>query len=283
MSKLLSGLVCLFSLCTSYLCGEPKAPFTLLTIPKSGSHLTIKALHLMTGTTPIWHTHFPSLYYIPFENGFLYTHLCLSPELERNYEDLPLLKKIINIRDLRDVCLSMIHQIEKNPWPGMSMDTRQQFKQMSFEEKLSFVINYDYNTQEVASFAPNSLQVSIRQVAEQALFYSMDPKNLVCRYENLVGPLGGGSEEAQRAELNQIAAYLGLSIPEYQIASIADRLYGDEENPFHPFGIPRLHSTFSRGKIGSWKLYFTEDHKRCFKEKLGDLLIALGYEEDNSW
>lgn len=36
-------------------------------------------------------------------------------------------------------------------------------------------------------------------------------------------------------------------------------------------------------KIGEWKKYFTEEHKRIFKEIAGDLLIRLGYEEDRNW
>src|SRR5260370_636951 len=64
---------------------DANLPFTLLTIPKSGSHLIIKALHLLTGGGPIWHTKFPSLYTIPVNEGFLYTHLCISPLLERDY------------------------------------------------------------------------------------------------------------------------------------------------------------------------------------------------------
>lgn len=145
------------------------APFALLTIPKSGSHLTIKALHFMTGGVAVWHTRFPSVYCVPARDGFLYTHLCLSPELEEDYSYLPSLKKIINVRDLRDVSISMVRQIIKGSWPGMTAAQRTAFKNMSFDEQLLFVINYDYEVDEVAQVAPNSLQVSLLKVAEQAV------------------------------------------------------------------------------------------------------------------
>ena len=109
------------------------APCALITIPKSGSHLLIKALHLMTGGVSIWHTRFPSFHYVPPVDGFLYTHLCLSPQLERDYSELPHLKKIVNIRDLRDVCVSIIGQIEKTYWPGMTEEERLQFLCSSFD------------------------------------------------------------------------------------------------------------------------------------------------------
>ncbi len=46
---------------------------------------------------------------------------------------------------------------------------------------------------------------------------------------------------------------------------------------------PAKSPTFRAGKTGEWKRYFTEDHKRIFKEVAGDLLIRLEYEKDNDW
>jgi hypothetical protein len=46
---------------------------------------------------------------------------------------------------------------------------------------------------------------------------------------------------------------------------------------------PRRSATFRSGKSGTWRQYFTEEHKRLFKEVAGDLLIRLGYETDNDW
>jgi hypothetical protein len=45
-------------------------PFVLITVPKSGSHMILKALHLLTGATALWHDD-----YNPFhlsEKQFLY-------------------------------------------------------------------------------------------------------------------------------------------------------------------------------------------------------------------
>ena len=46
---------------------------------------------------------------------------------------------------------------------------------------------------------------------------------------------------------------------------------------------PKKSPTFRSGKTGEWKKYFTEEHKRNFKDVAGDLLIELGYEKDNNW
>jgi len=46
---------------------------------------------------------------------------------------------------------------------------------------------------------------------------------------------------------------------------------------------PSKSPTFRSGKTGEWKKLFTPEHKRVFKDVAGDLLIRLGYEEDNEW
>ncbi|HSB00440.1 MAG TPA: sulfotransferase domain-containing protein [Anaerolineales bacterium] len=46
---------------------------------------------------------------------------------------------------------------------------------------------------------------------------------------------------------------------------------------------PQRSPTFRSGKTGEWKKYFTEEHKKTFKEVAGDLLIRLGYEKDHHW
>ena len=42
-------------------------------------------------------------------------------------------------------------------------------------------------------------------------------------------------------------------------------------------------SFFRKGVAGDWRNVFTEKDKQIFKEVAGDILIELGYEEDNNW
>lgn len=46
---------------------------------------------------------------------------------------------------------------------------------------------------------------------------------------------------------------------------------------------PGRSPTFRSGKTGEWKKYFTEEHKKIFKDAGGDLLVRLGYENGNDW
>jgi hypothetical protein len=46
---------------------------------------------------------------------------------------------------------------------------------------------------------------------------------------------------------------------------------------------PRKSHTFRSGKTGGWKEYFTDEHGKLFKDVAGDLLVRLGYEQNNDW
>jgi sulfotransferase 6B1 len=46
---------------------------------------------------------------------------------------------------------------------------------------------------------------------------------------------------------------------------------------------PQRSPTFRSGKVGGWRAQFDPEHKKLFKEIAGDLLIRLGYEQDNDW
>jgi hypothetical protein len=46
---------------------------------------------------------------------------------------------------------------------------------------------------------------------------------------------------------------------------------------------PKKSQTFRSGKTGGWREHFTEEHKKLFKDVAGDLLVRLGYEDNNDW
>lgn len=91
------------------------------------------------------------------------------------------------------------------------------------------------------------------------------------RFENLVGAQGGGSDELQAQEIRNIARHLQMApLSDAKIKKIANNLFGKT-------------NTFKSGQIGSWKRYFTQEHKAAFKQAAGQLLIDLGYEKDMNW
>jgi hypothetical protein len=78
------------------------------------------------------------------------------------------------------------------------------------------------------------------------------------------------------AELNRITDHFLLRVP---LQTSRQLILESLETSINPKKSP----TFRSGKTGEWKKYFTDDHKKIFKDVAGDLLIKLGYEENNDW
>jgi hypothetical protein len=46
---------------------------------------------------------------------------------------------------------------------------------------------------------------------------------------------------------------------------------------------PKKSPTFRKGHSGEWRNYFKEEHRQQFKQVAGNLLVEMGYEQDESW
>ena len=90
------------------------------------------------------------------------------------------------------------------------------------------------------------------------------------RFEDLIGPNGGGDWETQLETIQKIADHLGITVTEEKIERVARNLFGGT-------------GTFRKGQIGAWKKHFKEHHKQAFKAIAGQLLVDLGYETDFDW
>lgn len=87
---------------------------------------------------------------------------------------------------------------------------------------------------------------------------------VVVRFEDLVGPRGGGSEEAQRRAVGRVAAHLGVAADEGTLERVGTGIFGTGQ-------------TFRKGTIGGWREEFGEEHARAAEEVAGRLLAELGY------
>ena len=81
----------------------------------------------------------------------------------------------------------------------------------------------------------------------------------------------------RRATLGKIFNHVARRIPTLPISR--EKAIDILEEKINPENTENLRPS----KSGEWKKYFTDEHKRIFKEVAGDLLIRLGYEEDNDW
>ena len=94
------------------------------------------------------------------------------------------------------------------------------------------------------------------------------PEVLAIHFEDLIND--------RTATLTRIMNHLLTRVP---IQTPPESILDSLESSINPTKSP----TFRSGKTGEWKKYFTDDHKRIFKETAGALLIRLGYENDDRW
>ena len=111
--------------------------------------------------------------------------------------------------------------------------------------------------------------VSVKQRYE-SVFQWLEQKDVMClRFEDLIN----NRDVTLNSMLNEVEK-TGYKIPtprEKAIAILTEAIQ------------PKKSHTFRSGKTRGWKTYFTDEHKRLFKEVAGDLVVKLRYEKNNDW
>ena len=92
-----------------------------------------------------------------------------------------------------------------------------------------------------------------------------DPNLLVVRYENLIGPRGGGNRDKQTDEIQKIAKYLGCNLSENNIKEIAGNIWGGRTR------------TMKYGKSNYWKEKFSNKVMASFNRHYDQYMRKLGY------
>lgn len=247
--------------------------FLLITIPKSGTHLATKLLAMLTGRKPngleiLWHQEAVEispkrLEYVlnnaKHKNEFGFHHT--GKFYKRKYDSrvfMPFFAqhtdyvKILQIRDLRDVFVSLVDYFDKtdiNRWSDFNIAV-----DSSYSVKLTAAIKY-------ALFSDIAT----------APMWLKGQNTIILRFEDIVGPSGGGTLEAQQNAIINLANMLQISLTQEELKDITDNVFGPQDEPKH------LRSTFHKGQIGRWKKHFKDEHVRLFNELWGDCQQALGY------
>jgi sulfotransferase 6B1 len=111
--------------------------------------------------------------------------------------------------------------------------------------------------------------VSVRQRYE-GVFQWLAQKHMMClRFEDLIN----NRDATLHAMLDEVER-TGYRIPTPREKALPILVEAIQ---------PRKSHTFRSGKTGGWKQHFTDEHKVLFKEVAGDLLVRLGYEQNNDW
>src|SRR5688572_1802220 len=111
--------------------------------------------------------------------------------------------------------------------------------------------------------------VSVKQRYE-GVFQWLEQKHVMCiRFEDLID-----NRDATLKQMLDEVEKTGYKIPTLREKALSILIEAIQPSKSH---------TFRAGKTGGWKTYFTDEHKKLFKDVAGDLLVRLGYEKNNDW
>ena len=251
---------------------------TVISIPKSGSHLLFKAIHLISGLKPGW-VGVELIDKYPYIPGITYPCKHFNQpliELEKDLKNKSL-KKILLVRDLRDITVSQTlntASCEINNWLNSKEESL--LSSRSFSDKMMYYISQN----------PNRSTSLIKMNKQVKLYNSLVNRYLrknvlLVRFENLIGPQGGGSQVAQKKEIKKIADFIGVDLSSSQVEKIANQLYGTTEILF---GIKENDQNsleqaifFKTSQIGCWKTFFNIHVHDKFNSELEKINKELGY------
>jgi hypothetical protein len=194
---------------------------------------------------------------------FVTAHARFHPVLQDLLRELRF-RQILLLRDPRDVVVSSMFFTKRGP--GIQHHKYYAEALKSDQERIMATIRGF--GRDVGTDRPRA---SIGERFEEYTPWLDDPSTLVVRFEDLVGPRGGGDSERQLDEIKRIGDFVERPLSHGEAQQIAQKMYSKGS------------LTYRKGIVGDWRNYFTEDHRRVFKEVAGDVLIRLGYEKDMDW
>ncbi|MEV0224552.1 hypothetical protein [Streptomyces sp. NPDC050704] len=163
---------------------------------------------------------------------------------------------ILNFRDPRDALVSLINFVEgKTPKGFGNFYERRVFNSIlltkpTMAEKIDYALRDPY--------------FLARTEFEKSIWLLHHPAVCKVRYEDLVGPQGGGSKKQQISAVEDVLRHVGAE--DRDAEAIADRIYNPDAWSFH------------KGKTGSWREVFTRENIALFNDLYGDVLEQYGYE-----
>lgn len=207
-------------------------------------------------------------------NPWKLTHLCDPRGLPYDLGDE---NRVVNIRDLRDYFVSLVHHCNRMVMVGYQQGhARPSFKclksyswwmSLNHDEKLLALITLDRRVPYYTSAIKNSIA---RADEEIALSREFPEKVLITRFENWIGEKGGGSKDAFFTEMKKVLSFFGAQFGDVELQKVYELYYG-------------VGFTFDRGKMGRWREEFKQNHIDEFKKRWNEYLIRWGYESDAHW
>jgi hypothetical protein len=162
---------------------------------------------------------------------------------------------VLNYRDPRDTVVSMINFLEGR--------TREGYGNFYEADIFSTILASKPTWDEKIDYALRDPSFLARDQFEKALWLLNHPNVCKVRYEDLVGPRGGGTRQQQIKAVDRVLRHVGSNL---DAEAVADRVYNPNAWSFH------------QGRGGGWRERFSQRNLDRFTEQFGDLLEQYGYE-----
>ncbi len=167
------------------------------------------------------------------------------------------------VRDPRDIIISgcFYHTKSKEEWLHIK---RPDFGGLTYQEKIN---SYSSIDDQIAFEMENS---GLRNISRMCKWNYDNSKFMEVKYENLI-------LDSDLFLFHRLFTFLGF--PGEEIPSVLRLAY--DASIFS--GKVKKSNHVRSGKSGQWRKYFSPSHAARFVELHGDVLIRMGYENDNSW
>lgn len=163
------------------------------------------------------------------------------------------LRTLCLVRDPRDVVVSGAYFV-------MKLGKRNAVR-LPRNQALRSLPDHDARILALLRGHPGTPSVEVR--FRNFLGWKKHPDVCFLRFEDLVGPAGGGKHEVQREQIERVAAFLGLELDADALDEVQRQLYGGTK-------------TFRKGTIGQWREEFKPEHYAA-AASLEPILEELGY------
>jgi hypothetical protein len=191
-------------------------------------------------------------------------------------EIYPEAKVIHIVRDGRDAAVSMIHHMwsnAKNEGGIYELEPEELERREAYRKTSVVPLAESLFTQERLASIAAGWNAEVGRAVEDGPALLGD-NYVEVRYEDLL--------ERPMAEIRRLLEFLDADASEATVERLVENT-GFERSSNRKRGLEDSYSRFRKGITGDWKNVFTDEDKRIFKKVAGDLLIKLGYEEDENW
>ncbi|HOW58349.1 MAG TPA: sulfotransferase domain-containing protein [Candidatus Omnitrophota bacterium] len=237
-----------------------KVVFT--SIPKTGTHLLLRYFYFINfkQAGPYAVPFFDKKFYDFIRNlksgEYSVWHYHWSEELAAITRDVGA-KVVFLYRDPRAWVSSTLHWIMRSPTNPLHELFANHFK--TDQERIEVLIK---GSNSDAISPPIQSMNNFWHTYEGWLY---EPNVYKVRFEDIIGPRGGGDKETQLRVLGELMQFTGVRNESVTKEEIIDQLFSSEVE------------TFRKGTIDSWREDFTPELHDLFLKEAGELLKVWGY------